>query len=337
MTLSARAEESTMKPYPSIWTLALPVAMVTWPAMAADFAPKGAKAQLTVEYLYESVGRQADKVDSRDWRVRRGLKLAANLVAKAPAALSQANAPASQQMARIGQQQAQAQKMATQMAPMMAGAEQILARCGEDEKCIEREAMKMGAAMSGTRQLAETQKLGRETAAVMQPGALRYQLWQATAQQGSYEIDESLHIVHADPICMSLPKARCTRDEKRQGAGAAPGALPEAVKSGLGGGFALAEVDTGAGTITLRLPAALNLLPYTETITTDEPHGTHAVAPPRGPQRRLLDFHAAREFKPFTLPLKGGWRSQAGEQVQALKNDRGEAGKLTVRWRFAVL
>jgi hypothetical protein len=216
-----------MKPYPSIWTLALPVAMATWPAMAADFAPKGAKAQLTVEYLYESAGRQADKVDSRDWRVRRGLKLSADLVAKAPAALSQVNAPDSQQMARIGQQQAQAQKMATQMAPMMAGAEQILARCGEDEKCIEREAMKMGAAMSGTRQLAETQKLGRETAAVMQPGALRYQLWQATAQQGSYEIDESLHIVHADPICMSLPKARCTRDERRQGAGAARAPCPK--------------------------------------------------------------------------------------------------------------
>lgn len=322
---------------PRAWMLALLLTMGAWPASSADFAPKGAKARLSVEYSYESVGRKADKYDSRDWRVRRLLKLQAELAARAPASMSQVNAPDAQQMARIGQQQAQAQKMATQMAPMMASVEQIVARCGEDEKCIEREAMKMGAALSGTQQLEQTQKLGQETAALMQPDALRYQVWQATAQQGSYEIDESLHIVHADPICMTLPKARCTRDEKRQGAGAAPGALPEAVKSGLGGGFSLAEVDTGANTLTLRLPGALNLLPYTETITTDEPRGTHEVEPPRGPQKRLLDFREAREIKPFTVALKGGWRSQSGEQVQTLKNDRGETGKLTVRWRFAVL
>lgn len=324
-----------------VWMSALPLALTlasgAGTAWGADFAPKGAKAQLSVEYSYESAGRKADKYDSRDWRVRRMLKLTADLAAKAPATLSQVNAPDAQQMARIGQQQAQAQKMATQMAPMMASAEQIVAKCGEDEKCIEREAMKMGAALSGTRQLEETQKLGKETAAVMQPDALRYQLWQATAQQGSYEIDESLHIVHADPICMTLPKARCTRDEKRQGSGAAPAALPETVKSGMGGGFALAEVDTGANTLTLRLPGALNLLPTTETITTDEPRGTHEVEPPKGPQKRLFDFREAREIKPFTVALKGGWRSQSGEQVQTLKNDRGETGKLTVRWRFAVL
>lgn len=323
--------------HPATCLLALPLALCALPALAADFAAQGAKAQLSVEYLYESAGRKADKYDSRDWRVRRGLKLAADLVAKPPATASHVHAPDEKQMARLGQQQAQAQKMATQMAPMMASAEQIVARCGEDEKCIEREVMKMGAALSGTPQLEASRKLGQETAAIMQPGALRYQLWQATAQEGSYEIDESLHIVHADPICMTLPKARCTRDEKRQGAGPAPGALPEAVKRGLGGGFALAEVDSDAGTLTLRLPAPLNLLPVTETITTDEPPGTHSVEPPKGPQKRQFDFREAREIKPFTVPLKGGWRSQAGEQVQTLKNDRGETAKLTVRWRFAVL
>jgi len=36
------------------------------------------------------------------------------------------------------------------------------------------------------------------------------------------------------------------------------------------------------------------------------------------------------------VPLKGGWRSQAGEQVVALKGEFGDAGKLTVRWRFNV-
>ena len=97
-----------MKPCPPLWLLALPLALGAAPALAADFAAQGAKAQLTVEYLYESVGRKANAYDSREWRVRRGLKLSADLVAKAPAALSQVNAPDAPQMARIGQQQAQA-------------------------------------------------------------------------------------------------------------------------------------------------------------------------------------------------------------------------------------
>jgi hypothetical protein len=40
--------------------------------------------------------------------------------------------------------------------------------------------------------------------------------------------------------------------------------------------------------------------------------------------------------KPFTVPLNGNWRSQSREQVVALKGEFGDAGKLTVRWRFNV-
>lgn len=40
--------------------------------------------------------------------------------------------------------------------------------------------------------------------------------------------------------------------------------------------------------------------------------------------------------KPITVALKGGWRSQSGEQVMNLKGELGEGGRLTVRWRFAV-
>ena len=40
--------------------------------------------------------------------------------------------------------------------------------------------------------------------------------------------------------------------------------------------------------------------------------------------------------KLFTVPLKCGWRSQAGEQVVNIKGEFGNCGKLTVRWRFAV-
>ena len=40
--------------------------------------------------------------------------------------------------------------------------------------------------------------------------------------------------------------------------------------------------------------------------------------------------------KPLTVALNGSWRSQVGEQVIALKGEFGDAGKLTIRWRFDV-
>lgn len=43
-----------------------------------------------------------------------------------------------------------------------------------------------------------------------------------------------------------------------------------------------------------------------------------------------------RQGKPLTVPLKGGWRSQEGEQVVKLNGNYGDTGTLTVRWRFKV-
>jgi len=59
--------------------------------------------------------------------------------------------------------------------------------------------------------------------------------------------------------------------------------------------------------------------PATETITTDEPEGTHAFATPKGPQRRQLVFRQADgplQTPIFTVPLSGGWRSQSGVQTR---------------------
>lgn len=303
------------------------------PAFAAEpFAATGARATLSVEYLYESAGRKADKYDSHDWRVRRGASITADLVAAAPSPVSRVSGPDAKQVARLEKQQAQAQKAATQMAPMMASVEQIVARCGDDEKCIERETQKLGFGMAGTKQLDDTLKTGRETAQAMQPDAPRFQAWNAVAQKGSFEIDESAHIVHADPICVSLPKARCTRDEKRQGTGALP--MPPADTAKGGGGTGLVEIDTAKGSLAVQLPVVLGLFPIVETITTDEPAGTHETPTPKGPQRRLVDVAALRELRLFTLPLKGGWRNQSGEQLIDLKGERGEGGKLRLRWRF---
>lgn len=303
-------------------------------AHAADaFAPVGAKATLTVEYRFEAKGKKQDKYDLHEWNVKRGADVVAELVAQKPQPLSMMKAPEAGQMAKITQQQGQAQKMATQMAPMMADVQAIMARCGDNEKCIERETMKMGAALSGTQQLDDTLKLGKETAAVMQPGANRYQRWQAGNQKASYTLDESWHVVHADPICLTLPKARCTHDMTRKGGGEmAP--TPS---------LAQAEVDVQSSTMLLQLPVPQALLAYVETHSTDEPQGTHDTATPKGAQKGQTALRLTADGKSIpallTVPLKGGWRSQAGEQAVSLgagawHGAPGEPGKLTVRWRL---
>ena len=304
------------------------------PAHAADFASVGAKATLTVEYRFEARGRKQDKYDLHEWTVRREAELVAELQAGKPAPLPALQALDAAQTAKLGHQQAQMQKAQQQMAPMMAGAEAIVAKCGDDEKCLEREAMKMGAALAGTQQLGDTLKTGRETAAVMKPGADRYQLWTGTAQQGRYTVDEAWHVVHADPICMRLPKARCTHDLSRQGDGAfAPGRTA-----------AMAELDLQAATLIVQLPMPHAPLAVVETHTTDEPSGTHSVATPQGPQPAQLPLRLTADGKstiaPIRIALKGGWRSQSGEQVVpmgagAWHGAPGDGGRLVVKSRFS--
>lgn len=322
-----------MKPLPTIHLLAA-VALAI-PAHAADFAAVGTKATLTVEYRFEAQGRKQDKADLHEWTVRREAGLVAELQAKKPAPLSALQPPDAAQMAKIGRQQAQMQKAQQQMAPMMAGAEAIVAKCGDDEKCMEREAMKMGAALAGTKQLDDTLKTGRETAEVMKPGADRYQRWEGTAQKGRYAVDEAWHVVHADPICMSLPKARCTHDMTRKGSGEfTPGKTA-----------ATAEVDHQAATLMVQLPMPHEAMAVVETHRTDEPDGTHSVATPQGPQKTQMPLRLTADGKsviaPVKIALKGGWRSQSGEQVVpmgagAWHGAPGEGGRLVVKWRFSV-
>lgn len=310
--------------------LLLPFAIVIDPAFAADFAPVGARAVLGVDYVYESAGKKSDKYDSHEWKVRRFVSMSADLTAGKPASLSQVQAPDAAQNAKIEKQRAQAEKMSAQMAPTMAAVEKIMAKCGEDEACIERESMKLGFGMSGSRQTEEQLKTGRETTKIMAKDADRYQIWKATALKGSYQIEESAKFVDADPLCMTLPGARCHRSETRTGAGDVPGALPDTVRQGNAAGFATVEIDTGGNMIWVRLPLPLNLLPISETIVTDKPGSTE----PKGPQKRQYDFKALRDAQPFNVALKGGWRNQSGEQTIDLKGGAGETGKLRVRWRF---
>lgn len=302
------------------------------PAGAApDFAAKGSKATLSVEYLYLHAGKTADKYDSKDWKIRRILNLSAEMAAAAPTALSTQQAPDARQLARMQQHNTEVEKLAGEMAPMVRSVEAIVARCGENEKCVEREIAAMGNALAAGPQLAGTMQRGREAAAAMQPGALRYQAWKPTALQGTYDIDEWVHSIDADPICMSHRNARCQRTETRKGSGAVPGASSDSGRVRHAEGFAVVEFDSQSSTLFVRLPVPLNHLPIIETITTDKP-GSGA---PQGPRQRLVPFEGVNDVAPFVIALKQGWRAQAGEQAWPIGGSAA-GNQLKVRWRFAV-
>jgi hypothetical protein len=326
--------------------ITLCIAATSAASRAADvFAPAGAKATLSVEYVYESAGRKKSEglYDPYEWRVKRNASLTAQLAAQPPTAMPTVQAIDPSQMAALQGKSDKSQAVATKMAPMMADVQKIMAKCGDDEACLTRETQKMGFAMQGTPQMDAAMGAKKDVQALSKQDALRYQAWRPTAQAGTYLIDEAVHISVTDPICTSKPRHRCTRDETRKGSGEVP--LPPEASSkrnqGAAAGISAVEVDSAKNTLTVTLPVALSMLPYTETIVTDEPEGTHDTPTPRGPQRKLLRYRVnaaggIMHEKPFTVPLKGGWRSQQGEQVMYLKGEFGDAGKLTVRWRFTV-
>jgi hypothetical protein len=179
---------------------------------------------------------------------------------------------------------------------------------------------------------------GEQFQKLADPGAPRYQRWQSTLQKGTYLIDEKVHISVTDPICMTLPSSRCTRDEVRQGSGDLPvppemGDNPDAIA-----GYSAVELDVEQNTLTVMLPIPLAPLPYTETINTDEPEGTHETPTPQGPQPQLLSFQVSPGGSSgdaaITVAINGDWRNQSGEQVVAMGGQLGESGKLTIRWKF---
>lgn len=320
---------SQIRPLALIWLTA-----VAAPALAAPaFAPTGAPAVLTVEYSYAADGKNQTKYDLLEWRVRRSASLEAQLKARAPTSLPGMHELDARQKADMAAKQTKGQAVAKDVAPMMASAEQIMAKCGEDEACLEREVQKMGANMAGTAQLDKAKQSAAEVKTLGEAGPLRYQRFEGVSQKGRYAIDERIHMLHGDPICRALPGARCTHDIARKGDGevpAAPGSKPGASPT-----MAMVEFDQQQNTLRLALPVALNALPFTETATTDEPTGTHSVVTPKGPQPRSLTFPRSQPAT-LALPLRGGWRSQRGEQRLPVKGEAGEGGVMTVRWALTV-
>ena len=154
--------------------LVITLAFMTTATYAADaFAPAGAKATLSVDYVYESAGtkRSEGMYDPYEWRVKRSANLVAELAAQPATAMPTLQAIDASQMAELKGKSNKAQSVATQMAPMMAGAEKIMAKCGEDEACIAREAQKMGAALQGTPEMAAVMSAKKDAQELTKPGA----------------------------------------------------------------------------------------------------------------------------------------------------------------------
>lgn len=306
---------------------------------AYDFAPAGSKVALSVEYRYKSAGTQSSEgmYDPRVWRIEQTVILTSELAAEAMQAMPSIQELDASQMAALEGMQNKAQDMSTQMAPMMASVEEIMAKCGEDEACIESAIQNMGFDMSGSPEMDKMQEARQDAAEVFKPGAPRYQAWRSTSQQGNYRIDETLHVRVTDPICMEIPGGVCTRDEVRKGEGAVP--LPPGDNAAAAAGIAAVEVDAAKGTLIIRLPVPLMPLPYTETITTDEPEGTHDTPTPKGPLSQLLNFGGTGpgnlyDLKPITVAIDGDWHQQSGEQVVEIQGGYGETAQMTIHWHF---
>ena len=320
-------------------------AVLAAPAFAGDtLGPEGTKATLSVEYLYESKGSHKSEgmYDPYQWQVKRTASLVANLSAQVATALPTMQELDAEQTAGLEAKTEQIQSAAQEFEPMMADIEKIMEQCGEDEDCITQAVASMGMGMAGTPEMDAAMAAGEQAKAAAQPDAVRYQAWRPTAQKGTYLIEETVHISSPDPICMELPSGRCTRDEVRKGSGEIPVPTGTGNDAGAKAGISALEIDSSKNTFTVTLPAPLHPLPYTETITTDEPEGTHDTPTPKGPQQKLLSFRVSdkggvMQEEPYTFAIKGNWRDQSGEQVISLPGEFGNGGKLTVRWRFTVL
>jgi hypothetical protein len=306
---------------------------------AESFAANGAKGTLTVDYIYSSSGRQREEggYDPYEWKVTRQLSFVVEVAAQAPTAMPTVQGMNGAQTAELKGMQANAQSAAAAYAPMMASAEKIAAKCGNDEACITREVQKMGMGMQGTGQ---GEAMKRDAKSLQgAAGSLRYQAWRPVSERGTYSIDEVVNISNADPICTARPRHRCTRKEVRKGSGAVPPPPQQGKGKPAYAGMAAVEFDAGASTLTISPPAALSMLPYSETITSDEPEGTYdkPIAHGTHPGNMMMRVGASGSgYQPeaFTVALKGGYRDQSGEKVVNLKGRRHETGTLTVRWRF---
>ncbi|HUR20967.1 MAG TPA: hypothetical protein VMZ90_09190 [Vicinamibacterales bacterium] len=297
-------------------------------AHAEPLAPKGAKGQLKVEYVFASSGgftAPAKDVITK-WRVRRVVNITAQYTADAPGPVGTLHT------GDAGAVQARTKTAAKKMEPMAMDMYAVAAKCGvslesgdditkAQEACIEKGVSDYGNNM----EKADIDSARADVASVNQAmKSTRYQLWQITSQSGTYQVDEEHHKQVFETTCTAA-KA-CKRSDVRKGGGPIP--APPGVKNGAG--FSLLEVDTVDNDMVIVLPMPLAPLTYTQTVTTNIPDETGST------QQSVAPLLLGGDLQKITVSIPGGVTS-AGTKTIPVKGDGAEGGTLTVNWQFTRL
>ena len=289
-------------------------------AQAELLASKGAKGTLSVQYEYSATGKKADKYEPAEWRVLRTIDLVVPMRAEMPLPGPTLRPMDAEQTADLAKKQAHVKSLQTTLAPTMADMMKIAEKCDEDEACVEKAIQEY----SKTMDMATINSAKADATAASSMGAPRYQLWQPVSQKGTFLIDESYRSQTSDPLCLSKPKQRCSREETRKGGGEIP--PPPGAKDT---SAAMLEVDSEKKDVLIKLPIPLSALTYTTQITSDFPDEKSGSSP------GILPAMFGQQ-KSITAVIPGDLRTASGTQSFKVDGAGGEGGTLIVKWQFTL-
>jgi hypothetical protein len=185
------------------WVVCLSVTSL---AHAELLAPKGAKAQLKVEYVFASSGKvitgSKERIDI--WNVRRVVNVMAQYTADAPQAVAVLHADDAKQKTEMAGVQARVMSANKKLEPMQNDVMAMMAKCGitmdgpsvsaaeekAQEACMEKSVTEYG---NNVQMTPDIKSAGQDIAAVQKTmSGTRFQLWQSTSLSGTYSIDESI-------------------------------------------------------------------------------------------------------------------------------------------------
>ena len=309
---------------------ALLLVAISASAHAELLAPKGAKGQLKVEYVFVSSGgyTSAAKDVITKWRARRVVDITAQYTADAPMAVGTLHASDTSAV------QARTKSAAKKLEPMAMDMMAMAAKCGvtmegsgevtkAQEACLEKGVSDYGNNMEMT---PDIKAAGADIAAASQAmKSTRYQLWQNTAQSGTYLVDEEHHRQVFELTCTAAKT--CKRSDIRKGGGPIP--TPPGAESSAG--FSLLEVDAVSKDVVIVLPVPLAPLTYTQTVTTNIPDETGST------KQSIAPLMFGGEMQRITVSIPGNAAKLSGTKTIPVKGDGAEGGTLTVNWQFTRL
>ncbi len=312
------------------WVVCLSVTSL---AHAQLLVPKGAKAQVKVEYVFTSSGKYTSPAKEviDNWSVRRVINLTALYAAEAPQAVAVLHADDPKHKAEMAGVQARATSAQKKLEPMQNDVMAMMAKCGismdgpdvsaaeekAQEACMEKAAVEYGNNLEMT---PEIKSAGADIAAIQQTmSGTRFQLWQFTSQSGTYSIDETISKQVFEMTCTETKI--CKRVETTRGAGAIPGGKSVA-------GVSMLEVDSTGRDMILTLPMPFEPLPVTRTVTTtmidDDAKGGPGVVP----------VWTMAANKPITVAIPADLKSLSGTKSFPIAGSQAGGGTLTVNWQF---